>query len=75
MSRKLEQVGYYRLSGYWYPCRSYVLDENQNILLSPITRKPLRANTVVVGTNFNDIFQLYLMDKKLRILALDVIEL
>ena len=37
--RKLSQIGYYRLSGFWYPCREikkdqagrYVIDPNTNI--------------------------------------------
>lgn len=72
--RKLAQVGYYRLSGYWFPCRSYTLDANQTIVLNQHTKKPLRSETVEPGTDFKDIFQLYLMDKKLRILILDAIE-
>mgnify|MGYP001806900426 CR=1 FL=1 len=26
--RKLSQVGYYRLSGFWYPCREICFKEN-----------------------------------------------
>ncbi|PMS38952.1 abortive phage infection protein, partial [Vibrio parahaemolyticus] len=28
--RKLSQVGYYRLSGFWYPCRMIEFDDDGN---------------------------------------------
>lgn len=61
--RKLSQIGYYRLSGFWYPCREF---EPGN--------KNRRADNFQKDINFNDIIQLYLFDKKLRLLMMDAIE-
>lgn len=36
--RKLAQVGYYRLSGYWFPAREFVRDQNQNVVLCRATK-------------------------------------
>ncbi len=54
--RKFEQVGYYRLSDFWYPCRKFVEKS--------ISQKKERS----------DRFNLYLFDKKLRLLMLDALE-
>jgi abortive infection bacteriophage resistance protein len=60
----LGKIGYYRLSGYWYPYR-----ESTNA-----------SGKTVVGDNFKpdselaEIVDLYVFDKKLRLLLLDVIE-
>ncbi len=59
--RKLAQVGYYRLSGFWYPCRKFTADG-------------VRTNEFEINTSFNNIFELYLFDKQLRLLMLDAIE-
>lgn len=64
--RKLTQVGYYRLSGYFYPSRRYTFD--------PITKSRTVHNTFRENTKFNDVFEYYLMDKKMRTLLLDAIE-
>jgi abortive infection bacteriophage resistance protein len=72
--RKLAQVGYYRLSGFWFPCRDFLRDERGEVLLCGTTRKPLRGNTFSAGTRFETVFDLYLFDKKLRQLMLDAIE-
>lgn len=53
----LTKIGYYRLSGYWYPYR-----------VSPGDDK-FRA-----GTKFSEVVDLYVFDKILRLLMLDVIE-
>lgn len=71
--RKLSQVGYYRLSGYWYPCRTPRLNE-LGAQMYGATGKPLRADHFAPGTAFCDVFNLYLFDKRLRLLALDAIE-
>nr|MBU5205801.1 Abi family protein [Vibrio cholerae] len=42
--RKLAQLGYYRLSGYWYPARQFQLDAQQQRLRCAITKKPLRLD-------------------------------
>jgi Abortive infection bacteriophage resistance protein len=74
--RKLAQVGYYRLSGFWYPCREICFDENQEALKesgeSPWRLK--RKDTFVEGTSFNAVFDLYIFDKRLRLLILDALE-
>ncbi len=64
--RKLEQVGYYRLSDFWYPCRKFVEKS--------ISQKKERSDRFLPKTSFNDIFNLYLFDKKLRLLMLDALE-
>lgn len=53
----LEKIGYYRLSGYWYPYRKSVVDDD------------FQDNAT-----FAEILDLYVFDKKLRLLFLDVIE-
>lgn len=57
----LERIGYYRLSGYFYPFRQYE---------TPKTRR----DEFVEGTRFSDIIDLFVFDKKLRLLALDALE-
>lgn len=53
----LEKIGYYRLSGYWYPYRKApTSDEFQD------------------NSRFSEVLELYVFDKKLRLLFLDVIE-
>jgi abortive infection bacteriophage resistance protein len=75
----LQRIGYYRLSGYWYPFRKSHLSVNpltRQPLLHPATRKP----QVVVedefrpGTTFQRVMELYVFDKRLRLLFLDAIE-
>jgi len=53
----LEKIGYYRLSGYWYPYRRSPVDDNFQD-----------------ATEFAEIIALYVFDKRLRLLFLDVIE-
>ncbi len=72
--RKLSQIGYYRLSGFWYPCRRGKLDEKGKYLKDPKSKLPIRDDQFQEGTNFNLITDLYLFDKKLRQLLLDAIE-
>lgn len=64
----LERIGYYRLSGYWYPMRSI------DIAASLKQGKAVRSNLFVDGTRFEDVVHLYVFDKKLRLLALDALE-
>ncbi|WP_353573117.1 Abi family protein [Candidatus Albibeggiatoa sp. nov. BB20] len=71
--RKLSQVGYYRLSGYWYICREIIRDQNNEVLFSS-KNIPARHDQFIIGTSFDTIFDLYLFDKKLRQLMLDAIE-
>lgn len=64
----LERIGYYRLSGYWYPLREIdpVASEKRN--------RAVRLDTFVPGSRFEDVVRLYIFDKKLRLLALDALE-
>ena len=73
-ARKLAQVGYYRLSGFWFPCKQFRRDETGKVILSTVTLKPERLDRFMPGTEFDAIFELYLFDKKLRQLMLDAIE-
>lgn len=60
---RLSQVSYYRLSGYWYPFR-------QTDPANP--DQPL--DNFKPGTTFNDVWQRYVFDRRLRLLVLDAIE-
>jgi abortive infection bacteriophage resistance protein len=72
--RKLSQIGYYRLSGFWYPCRRPKFDGNGKFLKDRQTGLPVRDDTFQENVNFNDIIDLYLFDKNLRQLMIDAIE-
>lgn len=75
----LERIGYYRLSGYWYDLR---VRDAPFCPLDPVTRR--KPKRVVVerpvvdefkpGTRFQDAVDLYVFDKKLRLLASDALE-
>lgn len=58
----LSKIGYYRLSGYWYPFRKFQINQKG------------RQDIFKDGTTFKHIVELYIFDKKLRLLALDAIE-
>lgn len=61
--RKLAQVGYYRMSGFWHISRS------------PCQHNPeLLSDIFLPETDFNQVYRLYIFDKKLRLLLLDIIE-
>lgn len=75
----LGRIGYYRLSGYWYPFRK------SHISVNPVTGQQLldsitgRAKIIVEddfrsGTTFQQVMGLYVFDKRLRLLFLDAIE-
>lgn len=64
----LERLGYYRLNGYWYPLRAI------DLAASTAQGKAVRLDTFVPGSRFQDVVQLYVFDKKLRLLALDALE-
>ncbi len=57
----LSCIGYYRLSGYWYPFRQ------------PISPKK-RDDIFIANTCFNDVLGIYQFDKKLRLICLDALE-
>lgn len=61
----LQRIGYYRLSGYWYPFRIPLRDGNNNILITDDFRPHTNLQTVV---------DLYVFDKKLRLLFMDAFE-
>lgn len=56
----LQVLGYYRLSGYFYPFRELIQHQRQN--------------TFIKGTTFDGVLALYLFDKNLRVLAFDALE-
>lgn len=72
--RKLSQIGYYRLSGFWYPCRRPLFDVNGEYLKDPVAKTPIRDDFFQDNVKFNDIVDLYIFDKRLRLMLLDAIE-
>lgn len=75
----LVRIGYYRLSGYWYPFRKSHLSVNPvtgQELLDPITQKPrmIVEDDFRPGTTFQQVMDIYVFDKRLRLLFLDAIE-
>ena len=73
-ARKLSQIGYYRLSGFWYPCREIEIDSQGEAVLDTQTGKPRRLDAFMPGTSLQGILDLYLYDKRLRLAVLDAIE-
>ena len=65
----LERIGYYRLSGYWYPLR-------QSRIVLGADGKPTTQvlDDFRTGTSFGQAIDLYVFDKRLRLLFLDAIE-
>lgn len=63
--RWLNSVGYYRLSGYWYPYR---------VRRQPAGGPPVIDDNFQAGTSFEQIIELYDFDRKLKLLVLDAIE-
>jgi abortive infection bacteriophage resistance protein len=59
----LKRIGYYRLSGYWYPFRKRSSAGGQAVL-----------DTFKDGASFQNAVDLYVFDKKLRLLVLDALE-
>ncbi len=59
--KALERFGYYRLSGYWYPFKMVTIDGQV-------------SNNFTAGTQMSEAVNLYIFDKKLRLLALDALE-
>ena len=62
MRRWLETVGYYRLSAYWLPYE----------LLPPAGQT--RSKEFPPSTNFSDIVDIYVFDRKLRLLVMEAID-
>lgn len=65
----LQKIGYYRLSGYWYPFRESKLSVGAD-------GKPVVTvlDTFRHGAELHQAVDLYVFDKKLRILLLDALE-
>lgn len=59
----LHRNGYYRLSAYWYPFREFT---------APTASQ--RSDTFKPGSRFEDAVELYIFDKKLKLLLLDAVE-
>lgn len=76
----LERIGYYRLSGYWFPFRER--SETCCPLEKPTHRKKFKKggterlvlDTFKAGASFQQAVELYVFDKKLRLLTLDALE-
>eukprot|EP00659_Diplonema_papillatum_P000386 gene386-550_t len=75
----LERIGYYRLSGYWFAfrertelCCPLIQHKNQK----PTKTKPGRIPLDIFkpGTTFQNAVDLYVFDKRLRLLAMDALE-
>jgi len=66
----LQRLGYYRLSGYLYPFRKLTLSQNPETKV--ITYK--REDNFIPSAKFEDAVNLYIFDKKLRLLISDAIE-
>lgn len=60
--RWLGVVGYYRLSGYWYPYRA------------PGPGGTGRSDEFVAGTTFEEVIDLYTFDRRLKLHVLDALE-
>ncbi len=74
----LKKIGYYRLSGYWYPFREQT---GPFIRLTDDFKKPkklkeenLRLDRFLPRASFQNAIDLYVFDKKLRLIALDALE-
>lgn len=65
----LQRVGYYRLSAYWYPFRKYELVQTPEKKIVY-----LKLEAFEDGTHFLDAVELYLFDKKLKLLLVDALE-
>ena len=74
----LERIGYYRLSGYWYPFRERVdiclLDPQTNAKPKKVKVERLPLDEFKPGTTFQNAVDLYVFDKKLRLLVMDALE-
>lgn len=76
----LRRIGYYRLSGYWYPFRER---SGPACSVPKLAGKPEKKDkkvqtfpldTFKAGLRFQDAVELYVFDKKLRLLVLDALE-
>lgn len=63
----LERIGYYRLSGYFYPFRDFEISLQGGL-------KYQRKDSFIANARFEEVAQLYVFDKHLRLMALDALE-
>jgi len=61
--KRLSEIGYYRLSGYFYPFREQIPHEQQEY------EREYRYSTFVTGSRFSDTLRLYWFDMGLRALV------
>ncbi len=66
----LERIGYYRLSAYWYPFRQ----KNAVESYSSAVAEDADGDNFAPGTTFQQIMDLYVFDRQLRLLFLDALE-
>lgn len=67
----LRSIGYYRFSAYVYPFRQ-MLPEDKQCVASPVQ---YRASSIMAGTAFRDVEELWRFDRRLRMRILDGLEL
>jgi abortive infection bacteriophage resistance protein len=65
----LRRIGYYRLSAYWYPLRRSSLVKEDDGRMKAVIADDFRP-----GSEFPLVLDLYVFDKKLRLLVLDALE-
>ncbi|WP_322629022.1 Abi family protein [Halothiobacillus sp.] len=75
----LKRIGYYRLSGYLFPFRErsgplVLLDERGRKPAKPSKVETLSLDGFRAGATFENAVNLYVFDKKLRLLAMDALE-
>lgn len=63
----LQRIGYYRLSGYFYPFRELEISLEGGLNYQ-------RKNAFIAESRFEEVVELYVFDKRLRLLALDALE-
>jgi abortive infection bacteriophage resistance protein len=69
--RQLQNIGYYRLSGYWYPYRIRVPVPTTN----PKTLDAFtRLSNFKTGAIFDDVVRAYELDRRLKLMVLDGLE-
>lgn len=66
---QLEHFGYYRLSAYWYPFRSWCTRQTATSPRNPA----VRSDSFEPDTHFTDAMALYTFDKQLRLLLMDAL--
>lgn len=66
---RLRELGYYRLSAYWYPLRKWELRQDAG---GNITR--FVFDDFEPGSSFENAVDLYFFDKKLRLLVMEAVE-